>query len=471
MKEETKAADEIVFGTDGWRSVIGDGFTFPNVRRVAEALGRVLLPKSHVVVGYDYRFHSENFARAAGAVLAAQKHKVTLLSGATTSPGLSFSVRSLKARAGVMITARHNPPLFNGFKVKAAAGCSADPEFTRQIQETIQADVPPPPENFPSRSYSPDDAYLKFLLSKLDRKLWGKSGLKVVADGMHGPGGKLWERLFAGLKVKGRVLRAARDPLFGGMAPEPVEANLAGLSQAVLADGAALGLAVDGDADRLGAVDEKGRYIPPHHVFPLLLLHLLETRKLSGKVVQAFSLGYVSERIAKKFGLELEIVPIGFKYVVQRMLKEKVLLGGEESGGYGVGMWAPERDGLLSGLLLLEMVLARGKPLSEIRADMEARFGVSVFLRQDFPLKAPPADKEKWAAALENKLPAKIAGEKVRESRRLDGLKVILEDDSWVLLRPSGTEPLLRTYAESPSLEKTKRLLAKAQEIATIRNS
>lgn len=462
---------EITFGTDGWRALIAEEFTHANVRRVAESLGRLLPEKSPIVIGYDHRFHSETFARQAAAVLASQKHKITLLSHATTSPALSFSVRQLRARVGVMITASHNPPLFNGFKVKAAEGCSADPEFTQMIQESLQTDVPAVPLDFPCKPYSPDDAYTKFMYSKLDKKFWKRIPQKVVADGMHGYGGTLWQKIFKDLKIKGSVIRANRDPLFGGVSPEPIEVNLAALSQSVLKEKAALGLSVDGDADRLGAVDEKGAYLSPHQIFPLLLLHLIENRKLKGKVVQAFSLGYVSQRIAQHFGIEMTVVPIGFKHVVHEMMQSKVLLGGEESGGYGVGTWAPERDGLLSGLLLLELVLARGKPLSVIRKELESRFGVSVFLRNDFHMKAPIADKNKWTESLKARIPNKIGDTAVREVNALDGLKIIMDDDSWVLMRPSGTEPLLRTYAEAPTVEKTRRLLAKAQEIATMRAS
>ncbi|HRY30752.1 MAG TPA: phosphoglucomutase/phosphomannomutase family protein, partial [Elusimicrobiota bacterium] len=260
-------------------------------------------------------------------------------------------------------------------------------------------------------------------------------------------------------------------PLFGGLSPEPIEKNLKALVQAVQENKAAIGLAVDGDGDRLGVVDDKGRYLPPHHVFPLILQHLIENRKMKGKVVQTVSLGYLSERIAKKHGVELIEVPVGFKYVVDKMRQTKVFWGGEESGGYGCGLWAWERDGLLSGLLLLEAVMAKHQPLSVLREKLEAEYGKSFFLRNDYAMKNPIADKTAWAETLSHKLPAKLADTKIRELKRLDGLKIVLEDDSWLLLRPSGTEPLLRTYAESPSPEKTKQLLTKAQEIATIKTS
>jgi len=317
------------------------------VRRVAESLGRILPRKSHVVVGYDHRFHSENFAREAGAVLASQNHKVTLLSSATTSPALSFSVRKLKSKAGVMITASHNPAHYNGFKVKVPPGCSADETLTRKIEATLSAEVDPVPSLSANKLYSPDKEYIQFLLGTLEKKFWRKPKIRFVADGMYGYGGKYWETLFDKLKLRGCVIRTKRDPLFGGIVPEPIEKNLNALRETVIKEKASLGLAVDGDGDRLGAVDDKGAYLSPHQIFPLLLWHLIENRKLKGRVIQTVSLGYISERMAAHFGVSLHEVPVGFKYVVDQMKKGKVLLGGEESGGYGVGLWAPERDGLL----------------------------------------------------------------------------------------------------------------------------
>jgi phosphomannomutase len=463
----TTPPQTIEFGTDGWRAVMAEEFTLPNVRRVAEALGRILPKRSTVVIGYDHRFFSDKFAVEAGAVLAAQKHKITMIDRPTTTPALSFAVRTLRTKAGVMITASHNPPIFNGFKVKLPPGCSADPLFTKQLEEAIQTDVPYSSTSFPRKSFSPDKAYIQFLKSKLERRLWRNPKLRIVADGMFGYGGKYWEEIFAALNIKGKVIRSQRDPLFGGISPEPIEKNLQALAEAVRGEKAAIGLAVDGDGDRLGVLDETGAYVPPHHVFPLILLHLLETRRMKGRVVQAVSLGYLSERIAKKFGLEFTEVPVGFKYVVEEMRKGKVLLGGEESGGYGVGLWAPERDGILSGLLLLELVLTKKQPLSVLRKNLEAEYGASFFQRQDYPIRAPIADKKRWAEALAAKL-SKHPDKAVKEMRTLDGLKIIWEND-WLLLRPSGTEPLLRTYAESPTKDRTKQLLQKAQEISTMK--
>ena len=463
-------ASPILFGTDGWRAVIARDFTFANVRRVAASLARAIKPRSQAVVGYDHRFLSEEFARHAAAVLAGAGHKVSLASAPLSTPALSFALRRAKADVGVMITASHNPPLYNGFKVKVPPGCSADPSFTRRLEELMDPDETPFDEKMaPAPSFDPAKDYVAFLLSKLDKKFWRSPKARVVADGMHGPGGRYWEMIFKAMNLKGSLIRTGRDPLFGGVSPEPVDRYLAALKKAVLETRASLGLAVDGDADRLGVVDDKGEYLPPHQVFPLLLLHLVKNRNMTGKVVQTVSLGYVSERIAKEYKLTLVEVPVGFKHVSDQILKGKVLLGGEESGGYGVGVFQPERDGLLSGLLLLEYVLAEGKPLSVLRQEMEAKYGASRFLREDYPMRTPIGDRKRWSDHLISHLPPKLAGSAVKETRAVDGLKILLEDHSWLLLRPSGTEPLMRTYAESPDLAKTQTLMTKAQEMVNMR--
>jgi phosphomannomutase len=463
-------ASPIVFGTDGWRALIARDYTFANVRRVSAALARAVKPGSKIVVGYDHRFLSEDFARHAAAVLSAAGHKVQLASAAMSTPALSFSLRKFKTDAGVMITASHNPAHYNGFKVKLPPGCSADPSFTKRVEELVDTDETPFVEKFaPAPSFDPAQDYVDFLLSKLDKKFWKSPSLKVTADGMYGPGGRYWGMIFKALGLKGSVIRAERDPMFGGVAPEPIEKYLEALKTAVTAGKSAIGLAVDGDADRLGAVDDQGEYLPPHQVFPLILLHLVKNRKMTGKVVQTVSLGYISERIAKAYKLPLVEVPVGFKHVADHILKSKVLLGGEESGGYGVGVFQPERDGLLSGLLLLEYVLAEGKPLSVLRKEMEEKYGASRFLREDYAMRSAITDKAKWADHLIKHLPVKLAGSAIKETRAQDGLKIILEDDSWLLLRPSGTEPLMRTYAESPDAAKTRALLGKAQEMVNMR--
>lgn len=462
--------EPILFGTDGWRGLIARDFTFANVRRVADALARALPSKSRVVIGHDHRFLSEEFARTAAGVLAARGHRVLLGQGPTTSPALSFALKGAGARAGVMITASHNPPAYNGFKIKLPPGRSADPLFTTKVETLVEPETPRPPSvELEQRDLA--KPYLAHLLSRLDRAFWKKArSTRVVFDAMHGTGGVLWAAAGAALGLGGEAVRVDRDPLFGGVSPEPIERHLAALSGAVRAQKAVLGVAVDGDGDRLGAVDEKGVYLPPHAVFPLILRHLVENRRLKGAVVQAVSLGYLSERLAKEYKLPFVEVPVGFKYVADQMAKIRVLWGGEESGGYGVGLWGPERDGVLTGLLLVEAVLAAGKPLSVLRKELTDKLGASEFSRVDHPLKAPVVDKAAWVATVTKRIPAKVGGVAVKETRNTDGLKVVLTDGSWVLLRPSGTEPLLRAYAESPTAALTQQLLTKAQEWAGAKN-
>lgn len=463
----TPKTDPLVFGTDGWRGLIARDFTFDNLRRATDALARALPAKSRVAVGYDHRFLSEEFARAVSSVLGAQGHTVILFNHPTTSPALSFSLQGLKARAGVMLTASHNPSGYNGFKIKLPPGRSADAAFTARVESLLDPEIPRAGTVPPAAEHDPTPAYAAHVVSHLDKKMWsGARRLSVVFDAMHGSGAAVWPTVSKKLGLAVHPLRMERDPLFGGTPPEPIEKNLSPLMEAVRREKADVGLAVDGDGDRLGVVDDQGVYWPPHAVFPLILQHLVENRKLKGAVVQAISLGYVSERMAKEFKLPFVEVPVGFKHVADQMAKTKVLWGGEESGGYGVGLWAPERDGILSGLLVLEAVLAYKKPLSVLRAEMAKRFGPSAFSRVDLSIKAPVTDKAAWSQSILKKMPAKVAGQTVKETRDKDGLKILFTDESWVLLRPSGTEPLLRLYAEAPTQEAATLLVTKAQEWA-----
>jgi phosphomannomutase len=456
----------LVFGTDGWRGEIAHDFTFQNVRRVSLALARVLKPRSTVAVGFDFRFLSEEFAREAAGVLAAHGHRVWVVKEATTSPALSFSLKRLSAAAGVMITASHNPPSYNGFKIKVPPGRSADPTFTAQVEGMIEAEIPPSNLGAKVDSFSPNEGYVKALLSRLELKWWREKKTPLAVDAMHGSGGPVWEEIFRHLKLKGEIVRGQRDPLFGGIPPEPIEPHLAPLVEAVRRTKAVIGVGVDGDADRLGVIDDTGAYLPPHTVFPLLFRHLVQNRRLKGPLVQATSMGYLSERMAKTWGVPVTHVPVGYKHVADEMARCKTLLGGEESGGYGVGVWGLERDGILSGLLLMELVLAEGKPLSVLRQEMYKEFGVSDYQRVDLPLRTPIPDRAAWEKAVAQRVPEKLTGKVVRQKKSGDGLKIILEDGSWLLLRPSGTEPLLRTYAETPDPVTTAQLLRKAQEWA-----
>lgn len=457
---------EIKFGTDGWRATIADGFTFENVKRVSQAACDVIRKTSKsrlLLVGYDRRFFSDRYAATAAEVAVSNGFRVELSEEPISSPALSFQVRQKKAAVGFMITASHNPYQFNGFKLKGTHGGSVNEVVTKEIEDRMDTnEVQKGDDKWKKADFA--TGYLSNL-KKLVRwpNLANLQG-KVVFDAMHGPGGELFQRI-AGKDKKVVFVRTEPDPLFGGTNPEPIERNLSELKKRVLEEKAAIGIAVDGDADRIGVVDDKGRYLPPHTVMPLLLLHLIENKKLKGKIVQTVSMGYMNERIAKQFGLPFEEVAVGFKYIANIMGKEKVLLGGEESGGYGVGLWSPERDGLLCALLLLEMLAKQKKPLSFLVGEMQKRFGESYFERVDFPVKST-VDKTAWITYLASILGPNMAGMPIKKVNTVDGLKIVLEDDSWFLLRPSGTEPLIRTYSEATSPEAVKKLLQEAKVLA-----
>lgn len=457
---------EIKFGTDGWRAIIGDGFTFGNVKRAAQAACDVIRQTSKsrlILVGYDRRFFSDKFALTAASVAQGNGFKVEMSSEPCTSPALSFQVKARKAAVGFMITASHNPYKFNGFKLKGPHGGSVTEDITRSIENRVDVNEIQV-SNEPVKRTDFNTSYLSSLKTRVKPSLAGLKG-PVVFDAMHGPGGALFERLFSN-RDKLVVIRKEADPLFGGVNPEPIEVNLKALVEKVIATKASAGIAVDGDVDRIGLVDDKGRYLPPHTVMPLILLHLVEGRKLKGKVVQTVSMGYLPERIAKHFKLDFEQTPVGFKYIAQRMGEQKVVFGGEESGGYGIGLWSPERDGLLCALLIIEMLAARKKPLSAIVDELYQRFGASHFKRVDFPLLAP-IEKETWTAKVTASFGPEVAGVAVKNVNTMDGLRLVLQDDSWLLMRPSGTEPLLRTYSEGTSQKIVDDLLAEAHKIAT----
>ncbi len=458
--------NEIKFGTDGWRAVISDGFTFNNVRRVAQAACDVARKTSKsrlLLVGFDRRFFSDKFAETAAQVAVANGFRVELSKDPISSPTLSSQVRQRKAALGFMITASHNPYYFNGFKLKGVHGGSVDDIIARSVEDRLDAGEVQEGDDF-GKKVDFSSNYLSALRKNV--RLPNLTSLKgpVVFDAMHGPGGALFEKFTNG-NSKIHFIRKESDPLFGGVNPEPIEINLELLKQTVLAKKAAIGIAVDGDADRIGIVDDKGRYLPPQTVMPLLLLHLIENKKMKGKVVQAISMGYLPERIAAHYKLPFEVVPVGFKHVAKRMGEEKVLIGGEESGGYGVGLWSPERDGLMCGLLLIELLAAKKKPLSVLVDDMFTRFGQSHFKRVDFTLN-DNFDRAAWIEYIQTIVPPTISGAPVKNVVTLDGIKVITADDSWFLMRPSGTEPLLRTYAEASTPQLLDSFIAEAGKLA-----
>ncbi|MBN1383346.1 MAG: phosphoglucomutase/phosphomannomutase family protein [Elusimicrobia bacterium] len=485
----------INFGTDGWRGIIAKDFTFKNVRIVShaiadyiksgsrqQAVGSSLHPTPYtlypaVVVGYDNRFLSEKFAAEVAKVISANAIDVHISQTAVTSPSVSQYCQKNNC-IGIMVTASHNPSVWNGLKIKMEYGGSVTEEVINTISLNLYKN---------SVKISPDTAgrniktvdILKGYKKHLKALIKIGSGIKsrVIIDSMCGSGLGIFEQIY-----KGKVcsIRNYRDPLFPGFNPEPIEKNLHELKKEVLKNKAAAGFALDGDADRLGVIDDKGRFLPPHIVFPLILLYLFEYKKLKGKVVQTISLGYLSERIAKKYSLPFEEVPVGFKYICEKMLKEDVLLGGEESGGYGWKGGIPERDGVLNALLLTEMMVNLKKKLSFLVDDLQRRFGKSFFMRRDIKL-SNPVDKQKFTEEIKKKIrnnsgfnssASPSSGgcqfvSSVAEIRTYDGIKIIFNppEAGWLLLRPSGTEPVLRTYSETCSIARTKKLLDFAEKI------
>lgn len=463
--------DPIKFGTDGWRGIIARDFTFENVRRAAQAIAdyvkdeqmkaqRKKTPLSGpMVVGYDKRFQSDAFAREIAKVLEANHLNPTLMAESLPTPAVSFLTRKLGG-VGVMVTASHNPPAYNGVKIKID-GRAALENVTQGVEGWVDRTAPTRAVEVKTKSFR--DQYLQYLKSRVDTgKIKSKLKKPVVIDYMHGAGSGLMKDL---LPSKHLVeIRAAHDPLFGGVHPEPIEQYLGALSEAVKKNKAMVGLAVDGDADRFGLVDENGRYLTPCQVFPMLCLYLIEHKKFTGKIVQSVSLGYLVERIAKEKGIPFEQLPVGFKHVAERLAQGEAVIAGEESGGYAWKGLIAERDGLLTALLFLEMCTTLNKTPSQIWKEIETKYGASHYKRIDYRIHRPVADKAVWTTKLVKKLPKKILNTPIKELIQIDGLKIVLEDGHWLLMRPSGTEPLMRVYAESDKPERTLALLEVAKK-------
>ncbi len=467
------------FGTDGWRGIIAADYTVENVRRAADALARTFPPKRGtrptVYVGYDHRFLAENFAYTAADVLRQRGFQAKPLSEAVSSPFISYLTNRRKCPFGVMITASHNPAHYLGFKVKASYGGSISEETAKRIESNVrQHEAAAASFSDSAEIYDPRsefETYFKYLKSHVDVRFFKKAGLHAVVDSMYGPGGKFVERFLRTIpnRLNVKIIHNSRDAHFGGLHPEPIEPYLGGLKSEVKKSRAAFGFALDGDADRLGAVDEHGRYLTPHQIFAMLLYYLVTVKKLRGKVVQALSLGYLSERIARDHGLPFEEVSVGFKYVAEKLMTDDVLIGGEESGGFAFGKTRsdtqrgsilPERDGVLSMLMFLEMRLATGKSISSFLAEIQSKYGRSCYQRKDVVLSQPVGDKSRFANKIAENFPSKWLGQKVKEIRTFDGVKVILESGAWMLVRPSGTEPLMRLYTEFPDDLSAKKSLA-----------
>jgi len=456
----------IKFGTDGWRAVIAKDFTFENVSKVALAHAEVLRRRNlkRVFIGYDNRFLSENFAREVATIFYSEGFEVNLPPKAVTTPLVSWAVKHRGFDGGVMITASHNPPVYNGYKIKEGFGGAATPEFISEVESFIGKVSPK--GSIQEGSLKEQDfteEYINAVRNGVNLEIFREKVIKVVHDPMFGSSAGYLRRALENTKVTVCEIHAYRDPLFGGRAPEPVEKYARLLMEKVRAEGAFCGIMNDGDGDRVALIDEKGNFVNSQLVFALLMLHLLENKKLKGAIVKTVSTTYLADRIAKHLGVELIETPVGFKHInaVLRQ-REDVIFGGEESGGYGFPQFTPERDGLLSALNLLELFLLKDKTPSQMVEELFKRFGRAFYKRID--LTVEPKRKEKLKEFIKSP-PTSLGGLKVREVKTIDGLKLVFENDGWLLIRPSGTEPLLRIYCEMPEEKLRDEVLKEAQKL------
>jgi phosphomannomutase len=456
----------IKFGTDGWRGVIAEDYTYENVRTVAHAIARYVVrganPERGILVGYDTRFGSENFARVAAEAISATGTPVWLAAHPAPTPALSLMVRTRGASGGIQITASHNPYRWNGIKFKASYGSSASPAIVAQIEvelaQVLREGVPPlPPRKELIKSLEIHEPYLDTIAKLVDWDRLRASKFRYVIDPMHGAGRGLLRELFHRHGIETDEIRGTRDPLFGGVNPEPIEPHVEALRQAVRKGHYDAGFALDGDADRIGAIDRDGNFVTPHQIFSILLWHLAGTRRLTGEVAKTFSTTKMIDKIAAKFGRKVWETPIGFKYICDRMLEGDVLLGGEESGGIGTKLYLPERDATVNALLLAEVMAWHGKHLGELVAMLQGEFGEHHYGRVDLTLKSGQAERAlaHFAAPKLNR----FLDWPVARRENLDGIKIFLGDIGWVMVRASGTEHMLRVYSETTRPDTTRRVL------------
>ncbi len=457
----------IAFGTDGWRGVIADDCTFAEIRRIAAATARFYLEEAgpgdrgRIVVGHDTRFLSPEFARAAAEVFAAAGIDVLLADGPIPTPAVSFHVRRLGLKGGVAITASHNPARYNGFKFKAHFGGSAPPGDYAAI--AAQADLPLPRASRAGRIEVADlaAAYRERLTGLVDAVAIRAARLSVLADAMHGAAGTLVPEILSGGTLRVEPFRTERDPLFGGVHPEPIGANLGAAAERVRSEGLDLAVAQDGDADRLGVLDAQGRFVSPHQILGLLLVHAFRNRALQGGIAKTFSTSFQVDRIARTLGAPLIETGIGFKYVAELMNRGEAVAGGEESGGYAFAFHLPERDGVLSALLLVESLARTGRTLAQALADHAREFGQFAYGRRDVHL---PVDTiRRYIGEVRAHAPASVAGEAVTAVQDRDGVKYVLGEKGWLLHRLSGTEPMVRLYCEHENEAKMQEILAEAE--------
>jgi phosphomannomutase len=466
----------IKFGTDGWRAIIAKDFTVDNVARVAEATAQWLLKnikEPSAVVGYDSRFGGELFSETTAKVLASYGVKVYLSSGFVSTPMVSLGTLKKKASLGVVITASHNPPAYNGYKLKGSYGGPLLPEKIEEIEKMIPSKCTVEYEKLSLRAFQDtklieyidlETIYCDHVEANFDLDLIRNSGLHFAYDAMFGAGQNVLKRLLP----ETTMIHCEYNPSFLGQAPEPIHKNLKEFSDLIKNKGTIdSGLATDGDADRIGLYDKEGQFIDSHHIILLLIKYLVEQKKMSGKVVTAFSVSPKVNKMCKYFGLEQQVTKIGFKHIAGVMVTEDVLLGGEESGGIAIKGHIPERDGIWMGLTIWEYMARSGKSLQDLIAEVYEIVGTFAFERLDMHLSEDV--KNEIVMNCEKNFYQSFGDYKIQRIENTDGYKYFFNDDEWLMIRASGTEPVLRNYAESSSLQNAASIL-KAAEKTLLKN-
>lgn len=458
---------KIKFGTDGWRGIIAQDYTFDNVSKVALATAKFYKKhkkaKNGILIGYDTRFESQEFAERTAQVIASTGLKVILSDGYCPTPALSLSIPKFDAAGGVVITASHNPARYNGFKLKADFGGPEEVEYVAKIEKDAnqisQKAVDAIKKSFDDlskkgliRKENLRQIYIDDLKKKIDIAAIKNARLKIVHDAMYGAGQGVLRHLIE----DATVIHDEFNPSFGGEHPEPIAMHLGELLRSVPQENFDVGLATDGDADRIGAVDENGNFVGPQEVYALLLKYYYETKGLRGEVVKTVSVGDMPDILAKKYGLTLTELPVGFKYVAAVMISRDVLIGGEESGGVGLKGHIPERDGLFLGLTICEMMAKRNKTLGALVKELFDQVGPHIYRRID--VRTTEQYKQKVLGKLKKGL-KEVAGHKIDHVLKIDGYKYFFADGGWMLVRASGTEPLIRYYCEAESKEKVDKIL------------
>jgi len=455
---------KIKFGTDGWRAIIADTYTIENVKRVAQATAAWMIEKGwdKAVIGHDCRFGGEMFAKVTAQVLGANDIKVHLAKGFVSTPMVSLGVVKTNAQVGIVITASHNPPSYNGFKLKSAYGGPTVPAGIAEVEALIpdnQVDIDLPTLDSLHDSgmlnyIDLEDIYIRHVEENFDMNAIRQSGIKLAYDAMYGAGQRAVQRLLPDCVQ----LHCDDDPSFKGQAPEPIHRNLTELSETIKNDATIdCGLANDGDADRIGMYDGDGNFVDSHHILLLLLLYLKKYKGMDGKVIITFSVTDKMKKMCDKFGVEYQVTKIGFKYIAEIMTKETVLVGGEESGGIAAAGHIPERDGIWMGLLLLEFMAKTGKSLKALIQEVYDMVGPFAFDRDD--LHIDEAKKLTIIEQCKNDAFEQFGKNKVQRVEDIDGYKFYFNEDEWTMIRPSGTEPVLRVYAQAPTHERVRAIL------------